>query len=153
MRVFGFLFIVVLIVAAIGFFQGWFSVRTTHAGGKTGVELEVDKDKMTNDTKAAADQVGRLGTKAAEAVKSLGRKVGPKESELEGSITAIDAAARNITVTTGRTSMELHVPPEVPVTREGAAVGFDDLHTGNRVRLSVKHTGEDLHLTGITLLP
>lgn len=153
MRVLGFLFVIALIVAAIGLYRGWFSVRTTQAAGKSGVELKVDKDKMSDDTRAAAEQVGRLGAKAAEKIKSLARKVGGQESELEGTITAIDVAARDLTVATADNTVDLRVPAGVQVRRDGMVVGFDELRTGARVKLRLKNDGSDLVLLGITLLP
>jgi hypothetical protein len=153
MRVLGLLFVIAVIVIAIGLYQGWFSVRTTEAAGKSSVELSVDKEKMSKDTRAAAEEVGRLGAKAAEKLRSLARKVSPQESELEGNIISIDAASRDITVATATSTVDLRVPAGVPIKRDGMVVGFDELHNGSRVNLKLKNSGDDLRLVSITLLP
>jgi hypothetical protein len=153
MRALGFLFIVVLIVAAIGLFQGWFSVSSTHAAGKTGVELSVDKDKMTHDTGSVANEVGRIGREAADKIKQLAHRTGPKDSELDGNVSAVDAVGRKLTVTTGNTGLELHVPADVPVTRDGATVDLASLQPGTHVKVGLKHSGDDLVVSSVTVVP
>lgn len=153
MRFLGFLFIVALIVGVVGYFRGWFTVVTTHAGGKGEVTLGIDNDKIRDDANDAAAGVGRLSRKAAETVRSLGRKVGSNETELEGTLTALDLTARDLTVTAGTQAIELHVPVAVPITRDGANVGFEQLRLSTRVRLSFAHDGEDRKLSRIDILP
>ena len=49
MRFLGFIFILVLILAVVGYFRDWFSVSTSHASGKSDVTLEVDSKKLGAD--------------------------------------------------------------------------------------------------------
>ncbi len=63
------LFILLLMVGAViglGFYLDWFSISTTRDAetGKTGVELNIDKDKMKSDTQKARDKIGNLTEKA-----------------------------------------------------------------------------------------
>jgi len=152
MRFLGFLFIIALVVAAVGYFRGWFSVVTVHAGGKDEITLGVDNDKIRDDTDAAAIRLGRLTAKAAEAVKGLARKVGSEESELDGTLTAVDRVSRSLTVTASSQTIELRVPDSVPITRDGVEVGFEPLHPTMRVRLGFKHAGSDRRLSRIEIL-
>ena len=152
MRSLGFLFLVVLVVAGFGYFRGWFSVTTTHAGGKNEVTLGVDQDKIRDDANAAASRLGQLSTQAAEKVKTLGSKVGPEESELEGEITAVDVAARDLTMTASSQTIDLHVPTAVPILRDGEKVAFEALRSGTRVKFSFQHTGDDRRLSRIQIL-
>jgi hypothetical protein len=146
MRLLGFLFVLVLIVAAVGYVRGWFSVTTTHAAGKGGVTFGVDSEKIADDAKAAGAQVGELSAKAVEGVKSMGSDT----SEVEGTITAVDG--RDLTLTTSSQKMALHVPSGVPILSNGESVGFEQLHPASRVKLSFKHAGEDRSLTRIEIL-
>jgi len=152
MRFLGIVFVIVLILAVVGFFRGWFSVTTTHAGGKSDVTLGVDNGKIGDDAKAAASRLGALSATAADKVKSLGGNAGPEESELEGTLTAVDPAARGLKVTAGAQTLDLHVPTAVPITRDGGSVGFEQLRPATRVKLSFKHAGEDRKLSQIEIL-
>ncbi|MEO6595147.1 MAG: hypothetical protein ABIP94_10385 [Planctomycetota bacterium] len=152
MRLLGYLFVLVLVLAAVGYFRGWYSVTTTHAGGKTGVTLGVDKDSLGEDAKAVAAKLGQLSSKAAEAVRSLGHKVGPNASELEGSVATADAVGRDLSVTVGSQTIELHVAGTVPITRKGATAGFDELRPATPVKLTFEHAGDAQKLTRIEIL-
>jgi len=64
---FALLVVVVIAVAAVGFYRGWFSVawdKTDNGGQVTGT---VDKDKIEADKKRAAEEVHRLGESKANA--------------------------------------------------------------------------------------
>lgn len=152
MRFLGFIFAIVLVVAAVGYFRGWFSVTTTHAAGKSGVTLGVDNDKLGDDTKAVAGRLGELSAEAVEIVKSLGRTVGAEESELEGVLTAVDLAARDLTVTASSQTIDLHVPTGVAIMRKDESAAFEQLRPATRVKLAFKHVGDDRRLSRIEIL-
>ncbi len=66
-RLFGVLVLLVIAVAVVGFYRGWFSVawdKTDNGGKVTGT---VDKDKIEADKKRAAEEVHRLGESKANA--------------------------------------------------------------------------------------
>ena len=153
MRFLGFIFVVVLILAVVGYFRDWFSVSTSHAGGKTDVTLEVNSKKLSDDTKAAADGVGDLSAKAADAVKSLGNKAAPAGSKLEGTLTTVDVAARDLQLNDGTKTHDVHVPSAVPIMRAGESVGFEALRPAIRVMLSYSGAGDRPTLTRIDILP
>ncbi len=153
MRFLGFIFILVLILAVVGYFRDWFSVSTSHASGKSDVTLEVDSKKLGADAKAAADGVAVYSGKAVEGVKALVGKGTAEATDLEGALTAVDAVARDIVVTVDSKTHDVHVPSGVPVTRAGDKVGFEALRPGARVKLSFSHVGDVRNLTGIEILP
>jgi hypothetical protein len=152
MRFLGFVFLMALILACVGYFRGWFSVTTTHAGGKNEITLGIDSGKAGDDAKAVTERLGILSDKAVEVVRSLGRKVGTDESELEGVLSAVNSARRDITMTIGAQSIGLHVPSGTPITRDSEAVGLDQLQVGARVKVAVKQTGDEHRLSRIEVL-
>ncbi len=74
------------------------------------------------------------------------------QSELEGTLAAVDATSRDLAVTSGSQTIELHVAVGVPITRDGAARGFESLEPSMRVVLSFKHAGEARRLSRIAIL-
>lgn len=152
MRFLGFVFVLALLLAVVGYWRGWFSVVNVHAGGKNDLTLGVDNDRIGDDTRAAVARLEQLSAKAAEAVKSLGRKVGPEERELEGTLTAVDPVAHDLTVTASSRTIDLHVPLGVPIMRDGKSVGFAHLHPAVRVKLSFQYTVDDQKLSRIEIL-
>ena len=66
------LLVLVIVVAAIGFYRGWFRFETTRdpETGRSGVKLEVDQNKITPDIEKVKQTVG--GGKAQGGEKSQG---------------------------------------------------------------------------------
>jgi hypothetical protein len=153
MRLLGWLFLIVLLLVGAGYFRGWFSFTTTHAGSKNEITVGVDNEKIGDDTKAIATGLSELSAQAAEKVKSLGRAVGPDESELEGKLTAVDPTARDLTLTANSEAIALHVPAAVSITRDGKSVGFEQLLPATRVKCSFQHAGDVRKLARIQILP
>ena len=56
----GTLVVVVLIVAGVGFYRGWFGVSTYDQPGETNVELKIDKERIQQDAKAASKKAREL---------------------------------------------------------------------------------------------
>ena len=57
----GTLALLAIIICAVGYFRGWFSVGTEDQSRETNVEIRIDKDKIKEDAQMAADKVGELG--------------------------------------------------------------------------------------------
>lgn len=155
MRILGFLFVVAIVLAVAGYSRGWFTISTStaHAAGKSEVSVQIDEHKVRDDANAASAQLGQLSAKAVAAVKSLASKVSADESALEGTLLTVDQAARDFTLSAGSETIGLHVPTGVPLTRDGKAVGFEQLQPTARVRLAFRHAGEDRKLVRIEILP
>ena len=71
----GSLVIVLLIVAGIGLYRGWFSLSKEDQPGETKVELRIDKDKV----KADADEVARRASGLRGGEDEQGTEVGQPE--------------------------------------------------------------------------
>jgi hypothetical protein len=63
MHLLGFLFVILLLLAAVGYSRGWFAISTTHAAGKEDVTLAVDQGKMLDDARAAGSKLGQLSAR------------------------------------------------------------------------------------------
>jgi len=55
------LFLIAAGIIAFGFYRGWFGATSTTVDNKTHFDLTVDKDKIHEDEKNAADRIHRLG--------------------------------------------------------------------------------------------
>ena len=153
MRVFVVLLVLAAATAAIGFYRGWFSIRTSQAASKSEVAFGVDAGKVRGDAEAAAQQLGELSAAAAEAVRELATGVGPQQSALAGKLTAVDATAHDIVLAAGDKTIDLHVGDEVPIVKGGKGVGFAELLPGTRVNVTFQHAGESRRLARIEILP
>ena len=56
----GTLVILVLIVAGVGFYRGWFGISGDDQPGETNVELTIDKGKIKQDAEAASQKAREL---------------------------------------------------------------------------------------------
>jgi hypothetical protein len=153
MKVLGSLFLLVLILAGIGYARGWFSVAKSHAGGKTGVALTVDDDKITDDAAVVANKLGVGDAKEDQSPQPATGSGGANASDIEGVITLVDLAGRDLTVTVGGETIVQHVPTSVAATRGGVAVPFEQLRANMRARFSFEQNGGARHLVRLELLP
>ncbi len=56
------LLVVVVVIAAVGFYQGWFnfSSSSSNQGNKSNINLEVDGDKIREDADAVSKKAAEL---------------------------------------------------------------------------------------------
>jgi hypothetical protein len=149
MRVLGFLFLVVLVVAVVGVFRGWFTVATTsHAGETKNVTVGVNTDRMRED----AAKLAELPERVAAQVRAMGKKVSADESEIEGTVMTADTPARRLVVTSGAETLDLTVPSTVRIERGGESVTFEQLRPSSRVRMRFRHDGDARKLARIEIL-
>jgi hypothetical protein len=127
MKLLGFLFVFVLLLAVVGYFRGWFMISTSDASGKSGMEMTIDRDKLGDDAKAVTGQVSTATAKEREG------------HAVEGVLAVVDVAARNLTVTVGVERIVQHVATAVAITRDGASIGLDELRSGMRAKLVFDH--------------
>ena len=59
----GTVMILVLLIAGVGFYRGWFDVTTDDEPGVTNVELTIDKEKISQDAEAAKAKARELATR------------------------------------------------------------------------------------------
>jgi hypothetical protein len=66
-RFFAVLVVLVIVVGAVGFYRGWFSVAWDKSDGKGQVRGTVDNEKIEADKKQALEKVHGLGGSKANA--------------------------------------------------------------------------------------
>jgi hypothetical protein len=155
MRILGLLFLVFLLLAVVGYFRGWFTVTSAHAG--SGVTLHVDEGRMRDDSRAAVAGIADTSAKIAEVVKSIGRRSPAGETVVDGTVTAVDTIERDLTVradttTTATPSLRLRVPDAVKISRDGDRVAFGEILPGARVKLTFVDATADRRLEHIEVL-
>ncbi|MCH2182579.1 MAG: hypothetical protein MK108_11290 [Mariniblastus sp.] len=64
----GTLVLIVVVVAAIGFFSGWLSFSSDNGSNNSNFGVDINRDKLVDDTKQGAQEVGDALKKAEEAV-------------------------------------------------------------------------------------
>jgi hypothetical protein len=67
-KLLGVIVILVAVVVAIGFYRNWFSVRGNREGDNPKVEVEVDKQKIQEDVRAARQRADEVIDNAAKLV-------------------------------------------------------------------------------------
>lgn len=152
MRKLGFLFVVLLIVGAVGVWRGWFTFSTVRAEDRGAVHLEIDKGKIEQDTRIASGRVGELSKDAVDKVKSIARDTPGDERVVEGSVAAVNVPERDLTVTSGDQRIHVRVPSGVEIRRDGRDVPLSQLAAGHRVSLTFHVDGETWRLQRIELL-
>ncbi len=68
MRTLGAIFLILAIIAGVGFYRGWFRVASNDADANSEITLTVDKDKIQDDRAAATEKVEDIGHDAKEMV-------------------------------------------------------------------------------------
>ena len=61
-KLLGTLVIFALLISALGFYRGWFSVSKDDQPGETNVQIKIDKDRIKQDTEEAARKARELRT-------------------------------------------------------------------------------------------
>jgi hypothetical protein len=148
MRLLGFLFVLVLLVAVVGLYRGWFAVSTEARERGTNVSVEVDTQRMRQD----ANELAEVPEKVAAQVRDLGRPVGAGETAVEGKVAKTELATRRLTVDTGADTLEVDVPGAVRVERAGEIMAFEQLRPQERVRLRFRHDGDARKLAVVEAL-
>jgi multidrug efflux pump subunit AcrB len=122
--------LLVAVVIAGGFYQGWWKVSTTPKDdrGQSQVSLTVDQGEIKKDLQAAKDKAGGLSAKAQ----------GSSETKsVEGAISRIDADGRALTVTTDqREEVKVQITADTKVQIGAAAGKPDDLKSGDTVTVA-----------------
>jgi hypothetical protein len=153
MKLLCYLFLVILTLAAVGWFRGWFVVTAVKAGNKSSssISVTVDKDKLDHDAQGAVAQLSRLSDKAATAVKSVARRVSADKSDLTGTVTEVEPKTRSFVVMVGAETIALHAGDGVAITHGDAPATFDQLAPSSRVILTFRHAGEQRSLSRIAV--
>ena len=137
LKLLGFLFLVVLVLAGIGYFAGWFEVRTAHAGDDTKIQIGVNGDEIERDTRTLRESAG----KAAESVgrtlsgeSTIEERLGEADEVVRGNLTAIELGGLRVDAGGGPVQVEL--TSETEIYRNGEPVARADLVVGDRVAVA-----------------
>jgi hypothetical protein len=60
-----FLAIVLIVIAVVGFYRGWFTMEQVGQEPRPGVQITLDKDKMKQDAQRAEKRLESIGTRVA----------------------------------------------------------------------------------------
>jgi hypothetical protein len=60
-RLFGVVVLLLIVIACLGFYRGWFHVSTNSTGQNSSATITVDKDKIQADKVQVKEKVGELG--------------------------------------------------------------------------------------------
>jgi hypothetical protein len=60
------LFLLLIVIAGLGFYQGWFHLSTDSTDHKPNVTLSVDEDKIHQDEKTVKEKMQDFGHKAKD---------------------------------------------------------------------------------------
>jgi predicted negative regulator of RcsB-dependent stress response len=63
---FGVIVLLLVVIAGLGFYRGWFHLSTNSTGQKSSATVTVDRDKIKADEGKVKEKVGELGQKTKE---------------------------------------------------------------------------------------
>ncbi len=132
-RLFQLLLIVLIGLVATGYFRGWFAFSTTSAGGKTGLTITTDFDKLKADMSAAGAKISAVSKAAVEKLNGKTKAVSATQSTLTGKVASFDAATHTLQVDADGQTIPLAVPP--------ALAGLEQL-VGKQVKITLEKVGE-----------
>ena len=69
----GTLVILAMIVAAVGYYRGWYDISTDDRPGETNIEMTIDKDKIKQDAEAARQKASEFAADQNDQDRSIGR--------------------------------------------------------------------------------
>ncbi len=115
LRFLGVILLLVLVLAGVGLWRGWFSLSsTTNESGKKSYTIEVDEDKLGEDVDRVKDKLAKVTS---------------------GAIEKIDAAANTITVKTEAGDVEVPVDESTSFKLGDDVIKLGDLKPGDRLRI------------------
>lgn len=126
-RLFSFLFVVLVLVLGVGYYQGWFSF---------------DKGKFKEDVAKAKSKLTSLSKTVVDKVKGLVKKTGDKESQLEGKISGV--ADGKVTVDVAGQEVPLDIGEGVVLTMDGKNVGVSELAKGAKVKVTFEQDADSM---------
>lgn len=121
-----FLCVLVLVgagVVGLGFYRGWFGVRSDRVDGKPKVTFSVDPEKFQEDRKKTEEKIEHLGHKGAT------------EKSTDG--TVVGVSGDKLTMTSKEGKEQSHpLATNVKVTCDGKTCTAADLKAGMRIRVT-----------------
>lgn len=145
MKLIGFLFVCCVVIGVVGYLRGWFTVTTVSAGGKDGMTVTIESDKLSDDAYVLQKQLPLQHDANAVTTTELA-------TEVAGVLSAIDVAARNLSLTVGGETIVQHVKADVAIDHDGESLGLEDLRATMRVQLIFASRNQQRSLVRVVIL-
>lgn len=136
MRFFGLILVLLLVFVGVGLYRDWFGISTAEAGGKSGIHISWDTQKIKEDMGKASSKIKAMSDSVVAKIKTKAKDVSATESQLEGRVTAVDVSAHTVTIDSDGTTIPL-VVPENDRTELGQLVG-------KHVRVTLDKSGDSM---------
>ncbi|MEZ5964567.1 MAG: hypothetical protein R3F56_12030 [Planctomycetota bacterium] len=138
-RLFFVLLIILVGTVGLGYYRGWFGVSTAEAGGKKGLVLTWNADKVKADMAQAGSKLKSMSQGVVDKIKGKAKEVSATVSELEGTITGVDATTHTVTLDSDGNSIPLVVADTANVEQLN----------GKTVRVTLEKSGDTMIVTKI----
>jgi hypothetical protein len=138
-KVFFSLVVLLALAIGLGFYLGWFNVslqRNAPDDKKVTLGVEVDKEKIKQDTQAVEKQAKGIGKTVTEKVQGL-----TKGETVKGTVVKVEAAEQRFTMMTGdRKELTITMGPASKIRLKEAELHLTDLKAGDVVSVVYKVT-------------
>jgi hypothetical protein len=145
--------VLAVLLAGIAPFRALVSLFTVPITSLAGVARETDRRFSDASSAAIGHSVSRLPSRTAAAVMDLARPIGDGMRVLEGRLTIVSRDARNLTIAVGPRMLVVHVPFDVEVILDAAAVGLDRLMPAMRATFTFADVADAQQLRRIEVAP
>jgi hypothetical protein len=151
MRALGFLFLVVLVVAGVGWWRGWFVVD---ASQRSQPRVSIDREKVAGDAAGAAAKVEALTDRAVAAFKSRSQPAPDGNGAIEVAATLVraNASANSVDLRVGEEVFTAGIGSEVAILVDGRRASLGELRSAAAVTLRLMPTADGTSLRITTLV-
>lgn len=137
LRLLGFLVLLAVLVAGVGFVRGWFSIDTADGGTSSkSVTLTLDKDKAKDDIAIGGDLLSKSKEAGGDLLDKVSGALG--SDKLNGEITKVnlDKLRLKVRPAGAEDTITLSVPAEATVSRNGKPASLAQLKEGDAIEIS-----------------
>lgn len=163
-KLIGTIVVLIVLVAGLGYYRGWFSISRTDAPGSddVGVGVSIDRSKAKGDVAQAGEKLRDLTRRGKEEIKSAaGSDERPSSSDempaegvatAAGKIVSIEPAGSLTVETDDGRSLQIEVPVAAGVTVDGRDATTAALRSGDQIVVHYesaegKNVARDLSVT------
>jgi hypothetical protein len=149
--------VVIVIVVGLGFYLGWFQIHTTRdSDNKVHVTLDVNRNKIDQDTQKAREGAAKVGNQVTEGVKKAAGNVAKaiNTHRAKGDVVSVAEADSRVTVRTeDNKTLTVKAEPTTKIRRNGVEAGMDSLTQGDHVLIEYREENGDNVASSITVRP
>jgi hypothetical protein len=154
MRALNVLFLIVLVVAIVGWWRGWYVIDSFAPGEPTKARITIDHAKLAAVAGDAATGIGQLTARAAAAFRPRLRSESSFRGELEGKATLVhvNQAARSVELRVGDEVFTMAIDEDTDVFVADRPASLGQLRSGETVtlRLNPNNGGRGFRIVHIT---